>query len=36
VDLCRQSIVFDTACDLSACLAAIYWDTGVQVLRIKN
>jgi hypothetical protein len=36
VDLCRQSIVFDSAGDLAACLAAIYWDAGVEVLRIKN
>ena len=36
LDLCRQSIVFDSAADLALCLAAIRADSDVLVVRVKN
>lgn len=36
VDLCRQSIVFDTIRDITTCLALIQNDAEVKILRIKN
>ncbi len=36
VDVCRQSIVFQTVENITACLAAILEDPDVRVLRIKN
>ena len=36
VDLCRQSIVFESVGDVTACLAAIRADPEVVVLRVKN
>jgi hypothetical protein len=36
VDLCRQSIVFDSAADVAACLRAIREDPDALVVRVKN
>jgi hypothetical protein len=36
VDLCRQSIIFESPGDISACLAAIATDPAVSLARIKN
>ena len=36
LDLCRQSVVFESAADLAACLAEIRADSDVFVVRIKN
>jgi hypothetical protein len=36
VDLCRQSIVFENAAGVAACLAAVRADKEVLVLRVKN
>ncbi len=36
VDVCRQSIVFDTAADIAACISAIGGDVDVVVERVKN
>ena len=36
VDVCRQSIVFENASDLAACLAVIAADPDVAVARVKN
>jgi hypothetical protein len=36
VDICRQAIVFDTVCDLAACLRAIRDDPAARLLRVKN
>ena len=36
VDLCRQSITFESPGDVSTCLAAIAADPAVAVARIKN
>ena len=36
LDLCRQSVVFESSADLAACLAAIRVDSDVFVVRIKN
>ena len=36
VDLCRQSIIFESPSDIAACLAAIAADPAVSLVRIKN
>ena len=36
VDVCRQSIVFQTVENITACLASIAQDSDIRVLRIKN
>jgi hypothetical protein len=36
VDLCRQSIVFESPGDVAACLAAIAADSAAALVRIKN
>ena len=36
LDLCRQSIIFDTPDCVLACLRAISQDSEVQVVRISN
>jgi hypothetical protein len=36
VDICRQSIVFEDAAGVAACLAAVRADKEVLVLRVKN
>jgi hypothetical protein len=36
VDICRQSIVFKSIADLTACLRAIHCDPDVVLLRCKN
>ena len=36
VDLCRQSIVFETPDDLASCLEALDSDPDVRVVRVKN
>ena len=36
LDLCRQSIVFDSAADMAACLSAVHVDRDVQAIRVKN
>mmetsp|Transcript_18400 Transcript_18400/g.28705 ORF Transcript_18400/g.28705 Transcript_18400/m.28705 type:complete len:536 (-) Transcript_18400:58-1665(-) len=36
VDICRQSIIFDTVEDLATCLSLIARDGEAQVLRLKN
>ncbi len=36
MDLCRQSIVFDSAADVAACLRAIREDPDARVARVKN
>ncbi len=36
VDVCRQSIVFDTAAAMAACLVTIGEDVDVIVERVKN
>jgi hypothetical protein len=36
VDVCRQSIVFQTVENITVCLASIAEDPDVRVLRIKN
>jgi hypothetical protein len=36
VDICRQSIVFDTAAGMTACLRAIAADREAALLRVKN
>ena len=36
VDLCRQSIVFDDAADISTCLHNISTDPDVKIVRVKN
>jgi len=36
LDICRQSIVFETPHDLAACLSIISEDPEIQVLSIKN
>ncbi len=36
VDLCRQSIIFESPCDISTCLADIAADPAVSLVRIKN
>ncbi len=36
VDICRQSIVFDSVGGIVACLSSILQDKDVEVLRIKN
>jgi hypothetical protein len=36
VDLCRQSITFESPGDVSTCLAAIAADPAVAIARIKN
>jgi len=36
LDICRQSIVFRTLADMTACLCAIIDDPEVRVVRVKN
>jgi hypothetical protein len=36
LDICRQSIVFDTVSELLACVKIIIQDPSVVVIRIKN
>ena len=36
VDLCRQSIVFDSPADLADCLGIIARDPDVLIVRVKN
>ncbi len=36
LDLCRQSIAFDSPRDLLACLEALVADQEIRVLRVKN
>ena len=36
MDVCRQSVVFDTLEDLAAALDAIAADPAVRVVRVKN
>jgi hypothetical protein len=36
VDLCRQSIIFDDAADISTCLHNISADPDVRIVRVKN
>ena len=36
LDLCRQSIVFDSAADVAACIRAVRKDSDAHVVRIKN
>ena len=36
LDLCRQSIVFDSAVDVAACIRAVRGDSDARIVRIKN
>ena len=36
MDVCRQSITFDSVSDMAACLRAIREDDSVAVVRVKN
>ena len=36
MDICRQSIVFDSAADMAACLRAVAGDREAALLRVKN
>jgi len=36
LDVCRQSIVFDTIADIAKCLEAILSDPEIQVVRLRN
>ena len=36
MDVCRQSIVFDSVSDITDCLRAIREDDSVVVVRVKN
>mmetsp|Transcript_28580 Transcript_28580/g.71958 ORF Transcript_28580/g.71958 Transcript_28580/m.71958 type:complete len:448 (-) Transcript_28580:264-1607(-) len=36
LDICRETIVFESSCDLASCLLALLGDEDVKVLRVKN
>ncbi len=36
LDVCRQSIIFDSIADLSRCVEAVSRDPDIKIVRIKN